>query len=77
LAQLVGQGPLKSRGISGCLILRQSKKPPSQFNPDLLALRSETNLKRKNRGSEASASGNSKEHLRIAPGAVTIPEAVG
>jgi|TARA_R110001632_G_scaffold7435_2_gene29713 flagellar M-ring protein FliF len=74
LGPVVGQGRFKAE-VSADVDFTAIEKTAEQFNPDLLALRSEQTLK-ENRGSGASASGIPGALTNQPPGAVTIPEAV-
>jgi flagellar M-ring protein FliF len=74
LSPVVGQGRFKAE-VSADVDFTAIEKTAEQFNPDLLALRSEQTLK-ENRGSGASASGIPGALTNQPPGAVTIPEAV-
>jgi flagellar M-ring protein FliF len=74
LGPVVGQGRFKAE-VSADVDFTAIEKTAEQFNPDLLALRSEQTLK-ENRGSGASASGIPGALTNQPPGAVTIPETV-
>ncbi|MDE8603757.1 flagellar basal-body MS-ring/collar protein FliF [Marinomonas sp. RSW2] len=74
LGPVVGQGRFKAE-VSADVDFTAIEKTAEQFNPDLLALRSEQTLK-ENRGSGANASGIPGALTNQPPGAITIPEAV-
>jgi flagellar M-ring protein FliF len=74
LGPVVGQGRFKAE-VSADVDFTAIEKTAEQFNPDLLALRSEQTLK-ENRGAGATASGIPGALTNQPPGAVTIPEAV-
>ncbi|AEF53859.1 flagellar basal-body MS-ring/collar protein FliF [Marinomonas posidonica] len=74
LGPVVGQGRFKAE-VSADVDFTAIEKTDEQYNPDLLALRSEQTLK-ENRSAGASASGIPGALTNQPPGAVTAPEAV-
>ncbi|RBO83220.1 flagellar basal-body MS-ring/collar protein FliF [Marinomonas aquiplantarum] len=74
LGPVVGQGRFKAE-VSADVDFTAIEKTDEQYNPDLLALRSEQTL-RENRSAGASASGIPGALTNQPPGAVTAPEAV-
>lgn len=74
LGPVVGQGRFKAE-VSADVDFTAIEKTDEQYNPDLLALRSEQTLK-ENRSAGVSASGIPGALTNQPPGAVTAPEAV-
>ncbi|MBD5769822.1 flagellar basal-body MS-ring/collar protein FliF [Marinomonas colpomeniae] len=74
LGAVVGQGRFRAE-VSADVDFTAIEKTAEQFNPDLLALRSEQTLK-ENKGAGANTSGIPGALTNQPPGAVTIPEAV-
>lgn len=74
LGPVVGQGRFRAE-VSADVDFTAVEKTAEQYNPDLLALRSEQTL-RENRNAGASTGGIPGALTNQPPGAVTIPEAV-
>ncbi len=74
LGAVVGQGRFRAE-VSADVDFTAIEKTAEQYNPDLLALRSEQTLK-ENKGAGANTSGIPGALTNQPPGAVTIPEAV-
>mgnify|MGYP000568851268 FL=1 len=74
LGPVVGQGRFRAE-VSADVDLTAVEKTAEQYNPDLLALRSEQTL-RENRNAGANTGGIPGALTNQPPGAVTIPEAV-
>lgn len=74
LGPVIGQGRFKAE-VSADVDFTAVEKTNEQYNPDLLALRSEQTL-RENRSPGANTSGIPGALTNQPPGAVTIPEAV-
>lgn len=74
LGPVIGQGRFKAE-VSADVDFTAIEKTNEQYNPDLIALRSEQTLK-ENRGAGANVSGIPGALTNQPPGAVTIPEAV-
>jgi flagellar M-ring protein FliF len=74
LGAVVGQGRFRAE-VSADVDFTEIEKTAEQYNPDLLALRSEQTLK-ENKGAGANTSGIPGALTNQPPGAVTIPEAV-
>ncbi|MGO2233320.1 MAG: flagellar basal-body MS-ring/collar protein FliF [Marinomonas sp.] len=74
LGPVIGQGRFKAE-VSADVDFTAVEKTNEQYNPDLLALRSEQTL-RENRSAGTNASGIPGALTNQPPGAVTIPEAV-
>lgn len=74
LGPVIGQGRFRAE-VSADVDFTAVEQTAEQFNPDLLALRSEQTL-RENRGEGANTGGIPGALTNQPPGAVTIPEAV-
>lgn len=74
LGPVIGEGRFKAE-VSADVDFTAIEKTAEQYNPDLLALRSEQTLK-ENKGAGAGAGGIPGALTNQPPGAVTIPEAV-
>ncbi|MBR7888697.1 flagellar M-ring protein FliF [Marinomonas sp. A79] len=74
LGPVIGQGRFKAE-VSADVDFTAVEKTAEQYNPDLLALRSEQTLK-ENRASGANTGGIPGALTNQPPGAVTVPEAV-
>lgn len=74
LGPVIGQGRFKAE-VSADVDFTAVEKTNEQYNPDLIALRSEQTL-RENKGAGANVSGIPGALTNQPPGAVTIPEAV-
>jgi flagellar M-ring protein FliF len=74
LGPVIGQGRFKAE-VSADVDFTAVEKTDEQYNPDLLALRSEQTL-RENRGAGANTGGIPGALTNQPPGAVSVPEAV-